>query len=180
MLAQNLRDGVLADTVVYRGGRVRLRHDEIADEIDALSRRRAPDGYPMRLIGMRESRSENTWMHNAPLLMRGERLQHARMHVDDAAAADIVDGDVVRITSPHGEIELPVIVTKDIVTGVVAVPHGWGHKGTGGWRGANDAGGANVNQLTSSAPEDIEKLAGMAHLTGVPVRVERVTSGSPT
>jgi anaerobic selenocysteine-containing dehydrogenase len=173
VLAPTLRDGVLRDTVVYRGGRVRLRHDDIAAEVGKLSRRRAPDGYPMRLVGMRESRSENTWMHNAPLLMRGDRVQHARMHVDDAATANIVDGDTVRIASPHGEIELPVIVTKDIVAGVVAVPHGWGHKGTGGWRRANDAGGANVNRLMSSAPEDIERLAGMAHLTGVPVRVER-------
>jgi hypothetical protein len=56
---------------------------------------------------------------------------------------------------------------------VVAVPHGWGHKGTGGWQVANGAGGANVNQLMSSAPADLEKLAGMARLTGVPVRVER-------
>ena len=171
VLAPNLRDGVLRKVVVYRGGRVRLRHDEIAAEVEALSRRQAPDGYPMRLIGMRETRSENSWMHNAPLLMRGGRVQHARMHVDDAAAANIVDGDTVRITSRHGEIELPVIVTKDIVAGVVAVPHGWGHKGTGGWRVANRAGGANVNRLMSSAPEDLEKLAGMAHLTGVPVRV---------
>jgi anaerobic selenocysteine-containing dehydrogenase len=174
VLAPNLRDGVLRDTVVYRGRRVRLRHSEIAAEVDALSRRRVPDGYPMRLIGMRESRSENSWMHNAPLLMRGDRVQHARMHVDDAAAANIVDGDPVRIVSPHGEIELPVTVTKDIVAGVIAVPHGWGHKGTGGWRRANDAGGANVNRLMSSAPEDLEKLAGMAHLTGVPVRVDAV------
>ncbi len=171
VLAPNLRDGVLRKVVVYRGGRVRLRHNEIADEVEALSRRQVPDGYPMRLIGMRETRSENSWMHNAPLLMRGGRVQHARMHVDDAAAANIVDGDTVRITSRHGEIELPVIVTKDIVVGVVAVPHGWGHKGTGGWRVANRAGGANVNRLMSSAPEDLEKLAGMAHLTGVPVRV---------
>jgi anaerobic selenocysteine-containing dehydrogenase len=154
-----------------------LRHDEIAAEVDALSRRRAPDGYPMRLIGMREARSENSWMHNAPLLMRGDRVQHARMHVDDAAAANIADGDTVRIASPHGEIELPVIVTKDIVAGVVAVPHGWGHKGTGGWKVANGAGGANVNQLMSSAPEDLERLAGMAHLTGVAVRV---TSSAPS
>jgi anaerobic selenocysteine-containing dehydrogenase len=175
LLAANLRDGVLADTVVYRGRRVRLQHDEIAAEIDALRDRRAPEGYPMRLIGMREARSENTWMHNAPLLMRGDRIQSARMHVDDAAAANIVDGDVVRITSPHGEIELPVIVTKDIVAGVVAVPHGWGHKGTGGWQVANGAGGANVNRLMSSAPEDLERLAGMARLTGVPVRVKRAS-----
>lgn len=176
VLAPNLRDGVLRKTVVYRGRRVRLRHDDIAAEVAALGRRGVPDGYPMRLIGLREARSENSWMHNAPLLMRGERAQHARMHVDDAAAASIVDGDMVRICSPHGEIELPVVVTKDIVAGVVAVPHGWGHKGTGGWRVANGAGGANVNRLMSSAPEHLEKLAGMARLTGVPVRVEPVAS----
>ncbi|HEX2214770.1 MAG TPA: molybdopterin dinucleotide binding domain-containing protein, partial [Mycobacterium sp.] len=176
VLAPNLGAGVLRDTVVYRGGRIRLRHDEIAAEVDKLVRRRVPDGYPMRLIGMREARSENSWLHNAPLLMRGERVQQARMHVDDAAAANIVDGDTVRIASPHGEIELPVIVTKDIVAGVVAVPHGWGHKGTARWRVANDAGGANVNRLMSSDPADIESLAGMARLTGVPVRVEPVRS----
>ena len=54
---------------------------------------------------------------------------------------------MVRIASPHGQIELPVIVTKDIVAGVLAVPHGWSHKGTGGWRLANGGGGANVNRL---------------------------------
>ncbi|AEV71381.1 anaerobic dehydrogenase, typically selenocysteine-containing [Mycolicibacterium rhodesiae NBB3] len=176
VLAPHLREGVLGDTVVYRGGRVRLRHDEIAAEIAKLARRKTPDAYPMRLIGMREARSENSWMHNAPLLMRGDRNQHARIHVDDAAAAGVVDGDIVRIASEHGEIEVPVIVTKDIVTGVVAVPHGWGHKGTAGWRLANRAGGANVNQLMSSDPADIEALAGMARLTGVPIRVERVAS----
>ena len=73
------------------------------------------------------------------------------------------------------EIELPAKLTKDIVVGVIAVPHGWGHKGTGGWRLANSAGGANVNRLISSAPEDLEALACMARLTGVPVRVDRVT-----
>jgi anaerobic selenocysteine-containing dehydrogenase len=175
VLARSLRDGVLRKIVVYRGGRVRLQHNEIASEVDVLSRRQVPDGYPMRLIGMREARSENSWMHNSPLLMRGDRIQAARMHVDDAAAAGIVDGDTVRITSPDGEIELPVILTEGIVAGVVAVPHGWGHKGTGGWRLANAVGGANVNQLMSSAPQHLEKLAGMARLTGVPVRVERVS-----
>nr|WP_165588719.1 molybdopterin-dependent oxidoreductase [Mycolicibacterium komanii] len=178
VLADRLRAGVLRDTVVYRGRRVRLCHEEIAAEVDKLSRRSVADGYPMRLIGMREARSENSWMHNSPLLMRGERTHRARMHVDDAAAAGIVDGDIVRISSPHGQIELPVLVTKDIVPGVVAVPHGWGHKGTAGWRVANDAGGANVNRLMSSDPADIESLAGMARLTGVPVRVERASTHS--
>ena len=175
VVAPNLSAGMLKRVVVYRGARVRLRHAAIAEEIAKLSRRSTPDGYPLRLIGMREARSENSWMHNAPLLMRGDRVQGALMHVDDAAAAGIDDGDVVRVRSQHGEIELPATLTKDIVAGVIAVPHGWGHKGTGGWRVANGAGGANVNRLMSSAPQHLEALAGMARLTGVPVRVERVT-----
>jgi anaerobic selenocysteine-containing dehydrogenase len=113
-------------------------------------------------------------MHNSPLLMRGERTQRALIHVDDAAGLHISDGDMVRVSSPYGEITVGVTATKDLMAGVIAVPHGWGHKGTGTWRVANKAGGANVNQLTSSDPADVESLSGMAWLTGVPVRVERV------
>jgi anaerobic selenocysteine-containing dehydrogenase len=80
---------------------------------------------------------------------------------------------MVRIASPHGQIELPVIVTKDIVAGVLAVPHGWSHKGTGGWRLANGAGGANVNRLMSSAPEDLEAGQDGAVDRRVSVRVSR-------
>ena len=64
-------------------------------------------------------------------------------------------------------------LTRDIKAGVVAIPHGWGHRGTGGWRLANRAGGANVNRLMSSHPDDLEALAGMARLTGVPIRLQR-------
>jgi len=174
VLAPNLKAGVLPTVVVYRGAKVRLVHDEIAAEITALGRRSDPDGYPLRLIGMRELRSENSWMHNVPLLMRGDRTQTALMHVDDAAELKLSDGDRIRVSSPYGEIELPVTLTKDLVNGVIAIPHGWGHNGAGGWGTANGAGGANVNQLMSSAPEDMEPLAGMARLTGVPVAVHPV------
>jgi anaerobic selenocysteine-containing dehydrogenase len=60
-------------------------------------------------------------------------------------------------------------ITDEVMPGVVALPHGWGHNG--GWSLANAAGGANVNVLASSAPEDLEPLAGMAFLNGIPVRV---------
>ena len=66
-------------------------------------------------------------------------------------------------------------IATQIVAGVVAIPHGWGHKGTGGWQVANRAGGANVNQLMSTDPDDVEALSGMAWLTGVPVRLEAVS-----
>ncbi|OBI71004.1 formate dehydrogenase [Mycobacterium sp. E740] len=174
VLSPHIRTGVLRDAVGYLSRRIRLRHPGIAEEVAKLSQRALPDGYPLRMIGLREPRSENSWMHNSPLLMRGDRRQHALMHVDDAAEQHIVDGDEVQITSQYGAISVPVLTTKDLVPGVVAVPHGWGHKGTGSWRLANRAGGANVNQLTSSEPADVEPLSGMAWLTGVPVRVERV------
>jgi hypothetical protein len=61
--------------------------------------------------------------------------------------------------------------------GTVALPHGWGHRG--GWSLANAAGGVNVNLLASSEPEDLEPLAGMAFLNGIPVSLEPVGSAAP-
>ena len=174
VIAPHLRTGILKEVIAYPRGRIHLMHSDIAAQIAAMARWRHPDGYPLRMIGMREARSENSWMHNAPLLMRGDRGHHGLMNVDDAAALDIADGARVQVSSPYGQIRMPVSVTKDIVPGVIAVPHGWGHKGTGGWRLANRAGGANVNQLTSSHPDDVEPLSGMAWLTGVPVRVDPI------
>jgi anaerobic selenocysteine-containing dehydrogenase len=171
VVAEHLPTGILSEVVAYGRGRVQLTHDDIAAEIDALTTRARPADYPLRLIGMREPRSENSWMHNAPLLMRGNRIQRAIMHAEDASERGIGDGDVVQVRSAHGVIDIHVALTTDVVRGTVAVPHGWGHKGTGNWRLANAAGGANVNQLMSTDPADVEALAGMSWLTGVPVQV---------
>ena len=90
------------------------------------------------------------------------------------------DGEPARITSPHGSIEIPAKVTDEMTRGTIAVPHGWGHRG-GGWSTANAAGGANVNLLASSDPEDLEALAGMAFFNGIPVRLEPAgTNGNGT
>ena len=64
-----------------------------------------------------------------------------------------------------------------MMPGVIAIPHGWGHRSGGGWRTADGAGGANVNVLASSAAEDLERLVGMAVLNGIPVRLEPVRAG---
>jgi hypothetical protein len=85
--------------------------------------------------------------------------------------AGFADRDSVRIVSKTGAIELPALVTDEIIRGAVAVPHGWGHGG-GSWSRANAAGGANVNVLSSGAPEDLERLAGMTLLDGIRVRLE--------
>jgi anaerobic selenocysteine-containing dehydrogenase len=171
VLAEHLAPDVLRKQIRHRDKRVRLDPPEIAAEARRLAAQNGhhPD-FPLRLIGLRELRSHNSWMHNAPLLMRGGRTHAARLHHDDAERLGIGDGDRCRISSPHGSIEIAAMVTDEVKPGTVAVPHGWGHRG--GWEVANRAGGANVNLLASSDPDDLERLAGMAFLNGIPVRIE--------
>jgi anaerobic selenocysteine-containing dehydrogenase len=94
------------------------------------------------------------------------------MHEDDADALGVLDGDRVTVSSQTGRISVDVAITKDIVAGVIAIPHGWGHTGAGTWKLANRAEGANVNRLMSSDANEIESISGMSRLTGIPVRVE--------
>jgi anaerobic selenocysteine-containing dehydrogenase len=109
--------------------------------------------------------------------MRGGRTHALRVHPDDAAACGLVDGERARLASKSGAVEVPVLVTDEMTRGTVALPHGWGHHG--GWSLANAAGGVNVNLLASSEPEDLEPLAGIAFLNGIPVSLEPVGSGAP-
>ena len=149
----------------HEGGKVRLDHPALHAELARMGAVNGGDpDFPLLLIGLRELRSHNSWMHNAPLLMRGTREQPLRVHPDDAAALGLEDGSAARLVSKSGEAEVPVCVTDEVMPGVVALPHGWGHRG--GWKVANAAGGVNVNQLMSAEPEDLEPLAGMAFLNG--------------
>lgn len=171
VLADRIQTGVLATVVRWRNGKVRLDAPQWRSELAALRTRSAVDeDYPLQLIGLRELRSQNSWMHNAPTLMKGKRRQAMRMHPKDAAELGISESQACRVVSRHGEIEVPALLTEDIRQGTVAIPHGWGHDG--GWTRANRAGGANVNVLASTDPADLERLAGMAVLNGISVRVE--------
>lgn len=177
IVADQLEPGRLPQIVTHPGRKICLDAPEVIGEIERLDTELDP-AYPLRLIGMREIRSENSWQHNAPMLLRGGRKHAARMHPTDAEARGIGEGELIRVASRHGQIALPVAITDDIKPGVVAIPHGWGHNGNGGWTRANDAagsdlgtGGVNVNVLISSDPADLERLAGMANMTGVAIEV---------
>ncbi len=173
VLGDQLESGVLAREVRFGDGKIRLDPPQILEEAERLRAQNGHDPeFPMRLIGLRELRSHNSWMHNAALLMRGGREHTARVNPEDAARHGIEDGERCRISSPHGSIEIAAKLTDEVMTGTVAVPHGWGHRG-GGWTRANEAGGVNVNQLASSDAADLERLAGMAFLNGIPIKLER-------
>lgn len=176
VLGEHVATGVLRSKVRHRDRRVRLDPPEIVSELRRLGETNGHDpAFPLRLIGMRELRSHNSWMHNAPLLMRGGRTHALRVHPDDAAAHGLEDGEEAVIASKSGSLVVPVKVTDEMTPGTVALPHGWGHRG--GWRLANEHAGVNVNRLASAEPEDLERLAGMAFLNGIPVRVAPVPAG---
>jgi anaerobic selenocysteine-containing dehydrogenase len=137
---------------------------------------RDPD-FPLSLIGMRELRSHNSWMHNSPKLMAGRREHLLRVNPGDAAALAVADGDSVRVTSPWGTITTRAKVTDEMFPGTVALPGGWGH--AGGWRVAVAAGGATYNDLMPVAPDQVEAVIGHAVLNGVGVRVEPTDPPGP-
>jgi anaerobic selenocysteine-containing dehydrogenase len=173
VLDEHIETGVLERKLRTSGKRLRLCPPEIAGELARMRSQNGSDpAFPLLLIGMRELRSHNSWMHNAPMLQRGGRVHALRVHPEDASAYGLEDGGVARLESKSGAVEVPVKVTDEMTPGTVALPHGWGHRG--GWRLANENPGTNVNLLASSEPDDLERLAGMAHLNGIPVRVAPV------
>ncbi|MEW5809068.1 MAG: molybdopterin-dependent oxidoreductase [Actinomycetota bacterium] len=130
--------------------------------------REASDGYDLQLIGRRQLRSNNSWLHNVPSMTGGSNRCTVLMHPDDAAARGLTDGDTVRVSSAVGHIEVPVDVSDDIRAGTVAVPHGWGHRDTG-WRHARTLAGANVNALHD--PDQVDTFTGTAAVNGTWVSV---------
>src|SRR4051794_690709 len=133
---------------------------------DALS-----DGYDLTLIGRRQLRSNNSWMHNSARLMKGADRCTALLHPDDAGARGLDDGARVRVVSRIGAIELPLEVSDEIRPGVVSIPHGFGHGRPGvGWRLAAEKAGASVNDITD--PSVVDAITGNAAFNAVPVRVE--------
>ncbi len=175
LLGEFAATGLRRLSVKHKGAKVRLDAPELLAEVGRLGDRHVDDpAHPLRMIGLRELRSHNSWMHNSPTLMKGANRTHrARINPADAATAGVIDGGPVRIRSPYGQIETVAMITDEVGPGTIAVPHGWGHEG-GSWELANKSGGANSNRLASSELADVERLAGMAHLNGVPVAIEQV------
>ena len=82
-------------------------------------------------------------------------------------------GEAVDVTSAVASVRLPLRLLDTLTPGVVSIPHGWGHQNAEGLSVASKLGGVNVNILASDGPENLEKISGMAHLTGIPVSIVR-------
>ena len=140
--------------------------------------RRLEDAQPsvngdgtLRLIGRRDLRSNNSWMHNYARLMRGKERCTLLIHPTDATRLGVETEQRVAVVSRTGRIVVPVEVTDEMMPGVVSLPHGWGHDRSGTHLAeAQRHPGASLNDITDEL--EVDSLCGTSILNGVPIRIE--------
>ncbi|HBB89320.1 MAG TPA: dehydrogenase [Blastocatellia bacterium] len=126
------------------------------------------------LIGRRQLRSNNSWMHNSERLLRGKPQCTILMHPTDAAQRQFSAGQKVSVRSRVGGVVVPIEISEEMMPGVVSIPHGWGH----GRQGveldvAQRHPGASINDVMDD--QTIDALCGTAAFNGTWVVVEATT-----
>jgi anaerobic selenocysteine-containing dehydrogenase len=127
----------------------------------------------LSLIGRRQLRDNNSWMHNSRRLVKGPPRCTLLVHPADAASRGLATGDLARLRSDTGEVVVPVEVTGAMREGVVSLPHGWGHNRDGTRHGvAREHAGVSVNDVTSDV--HLDTLSGNAGFNGLAVTLKAV------
>ncbi|WP_434441142.1 molybdopterin oxidoreductase family protein [Lentzea sp. E54] len=151
-------------------GKVELTPQPIVDDLPRVREALGTPETEMVLVGRRHLRTNNSWMHNVPTLVKGKPLCTLLVNPGDATRIGLTDGATAQVTSRVGKIEVLVEVTTDIAPGVVSMPHGWGHDQPGTrLTVASEHAGVNVNLLTDDLR--IDPLSGTAVLNGTRVRI---------
>ena len=155
-------------------GMIEVAPQMFLDELRRLVAKKAEmESDGLLLVGRRELKSNNSWMHNMKVLTKGSLSCTLHVHPDDAARLGIAHGTSARVTSRVGTVDVPVEVTDAVRPGVVSLPHGWGHNVPGTkLTVAAEKAGVNSNILTDD--KVIDPLSGNAALNAIPVTVVAV------
>jgi anaerobic selenocysteine-containing dehydrogenase len=168
----------LPDALRTRGGMIELAPEPLVADVarlrDALGAAR--DDSPV-LVGRRHLRSNNSWMHNLPVLVKGPPQCTLQVHPADAERYGLVDGEPAELRSRTGTVTAEVEVTDEIMPGVVSLPHGWGHDADGtGLSVAAAHAGTNSNVLADE--QLFDPVSGNAVLNGIPVQLAPVQASA--
>ena len=164
----------LPEALKTTNGRLPLAHPYITADIPrlhaALKERSRADR--MVLIGRRQVRNMNSWLHNVPVLAKGKSRCTLLMSPVDALRLGIENGGKARVRSRSGEVIAEAQVSSEMMPGVVSLPHGFGHTRLGSQLGvaATKQPGVNANQLTDEMPLDVPSGTHIAN--GIPVEIE--------
>jgi anaerobic selenocysteine-containing dehydrogenase len=151
-------------------GKIELAPPYIVGDLDRLAARLGAPPSGMVLTSRRQLKSNNSWMHNVPTLVRGSNRCTLLVHPADAARLRLLDGEPAQVTSSAGSLVVPVQVSKEMMPGVVSLPHGWGHD-RDGTRTAVASGHAGVNSNLLSPGDFVDVISGNAAVNGIPVEI---------
>jgi formate dehydrogenase len=180
----------LGQRVLTDSGRVQLAPPallEQAKKLEADFTREAADGHRLKLITRRAVQTHNSWTHNIDEFIH-EPTNHLYVHPSDAERLGLQSAELADVSSDTATVRVPVRLLPELMPGTVALPHGWGHQHATGLSVASRTRGVNVNLLAADGPDRLERVSGMAHLTGFNVEVRpaagpqdpRSWSGLPT
>jgi anaerobic selenocysteine-containing dehydrogenase len=152
-------------------GKIELAPAQVVADVQRAAGQLDNAAGDMVIIGRRHVRSNNSWMHNLPLLAKGPNRCTALVHPDDARRLGLENGASARITGRSGQpIVAQVEVSDEMMPGVISVPHGWGHDlPDAKLKVAGERPGANLNAVLDESL--IDPLSGNAVLGGVSVNV---------
>jgi anaerobic selenocysteine-containing dehydrogenase len=154
-----------------RSGKIELAPEQLVADVERLRAslsRPAPDG-PV-LIGRRHLRSNNSWMHNLPVLVKGKPRCTLQVNPADAERYGLSDGEPAELRSRTGRVQAEVEVTDEVMPGVVSLPHGWGQEARNTRQSVAAAQpGVNSNLLADELLIDV--VSGNAVLNGIPVQL---------
>ena len=123
------------------------------------------------LVGRRQIRNMNSWLHNLPALAKGPNRCTLLIHPADAKRLGVEDRKFVRVQSRVGAIEVECRVSDEMMEGVVSLPHGYGHTIPGVRLSVaqEKQPGACSNYLTDETVLDVPSGTHVAN--GIPVEV---------
>ncbi len=155
-------------------GMIDLAPPPLLEDLDRLRAelQKPIDPNALLLIGRRHLRSNNSWMHNINVLVKGKPRCTLVVNSGDATRLGLVHGGDAKVTSETNSVVASVEVTDDIRAGVVSLPHGWGHAmpGTNMTVAASRA-GVNSNLLAGTTNNDLDLPSGTSVLNGISVTV---------
>lgn len=151
--------------------KIELAPELLVADAERLRDSLARDDAGLVLIGRRQLRSNNSWMHNVPSLVKGRPRCTLMINPLDADRLTLANDATARVTSRTGSVMVAVAVTDEIMPGVVSLPHGWGHDVEGVQLDvARRHAGVSSNTLADT--ELYDGLSGEAAVNGIPVSVE--------
>jgi len=146
-------------------------YEEGLNNLAASMNKLADKSFDLRLIGRRDLRSNNSWMHNSWRLVKGKPRCRLQINPQDAERLKINDGQTVTVSSRVGSGSIVAEVSDSMMKGVVSMPHGWGHQRKGTQLSiAEQTMGFSMNDLTDETEFDL--LSGTAILNGIPVSIK--------